>query len=72
MRERDVRTQVHLLVIAPPLRGVTVRRVNILERDGEVDEEEIKVVNPPEAELLLCQGFHLVAASGTSLTEGEL
>lgn len=36
-------------------------RVNILESNGEVDEEEIKVVNSPKAELLLGQGFHLIS-----------
>ena len=36
----------------PPLRRVLNGRLNVLERDGEVDEEKIEVINPPELELV--------------------
>ena len=49
-----------LLVIAPPLGRVPVVGVDVFERDGEVHEEEVKVIDPPEAELLLRERMYLL------------
>ena len=46
---------------SPPLRRVLGRGLNVLEGDGEVDEEEIEVVNAPELELVLGNGLGLNA-----------
>jgi hypothetical protein len=39
---------------------ISFRRVDILERDGEVDDIKIKVVNAPVFELLLAYGLDSV------------
>ena len=52
-------TRVYLAVEAPPLGRVLVLRVNVLEADGEVHEEEVKVVDAPEPELLLREDLGL-------------
>lgn len=65
--ESQEHTEVDLLVITPPLGRVTVVRVDILERDGEVHEEEVEVVDAPETELLLCQCMHLMTSVSTAL-----
>ena len=38
-------TKMDPLVISPPFRWVTVVRVDILERNREVDKEKVKVVD---------------------------
>jgi hypothetical protein len=40
------------LRVSPPFGRIALRRVNVLERNREVDEEEIKVVDPPKFELV--------------------
>ena len=57
-----------LLVIAPPLGRVAVVRVDVLESNREVDEEEVKVVDPPEAELLLRERMYLMTSVNTKLS----
>ena len=48
-----------LFVISPPFGRVAVARVDVLERDREVDEEEVEIVNSPETELLLRKRVYL-------------
>ena len=43
----------NLAVQTPPLRGVLVLGINVLERDGEVHVVEIEVINAPEGQLVL-------------------
>ena len=38
--------------VSPPFWRIALRGVNVLERNGKVDKEEIKAVNPPEFELV--------------------
>ena len=49
-----------LSVIAEPLGRVAVFRVNVCQRDGEVDQEEVKVVKLPIRKLFLSQYFHVL------------
>ena len=42
-------------VQSPPLRWVLHARFDVLEGDGEVNEEEIEVVDAPKLELVLRQ-----------------
>ena len=48
-----------LSVKSPPLGRVFVLDVDILEGDGEVDEEKIEVVDAPELELVFGNGLGL-------------
>ena len=52
-----------LFVISPPFGRVAVSWVNILERDGEMDKEEIEVIDATVSELLLYKSFGLKACS---------
>lgn len=52
-------TKVDLAIVAKPLGWVTVAGIDIRERDGEVNEEEIKVVKAPVLELFLRQRLDL-------------
>ena len=52
-----------LFVISPPFGRVAVGWVNILERDGEMNKEEIEVIDAPVSELLLYKSFGLKAGS---------
>ena len=52
-----------LFVISPPFGRVAVSWVNILERDGEMNKEEIEVIDAPVSELLLYKSFGLKAGS---------
>ena len=52
-----------LFVISPPFGRVAVSWVNILERDGEMNKEEIEVIDAPVSELLLYKSFGLKACS---------
>lgn len=40
-------------VESPPLRRVLVLRLDVFERNGEVDEVEVELLNAPELELVL-------------------
>lgn len=60
-------TRVNLAVQSPPLRRILHARFDVLEGDGEVDEEEIEVVNAPELELVLSQ---LLSLSGARISAG--
>jgi len=53
-------TEVHFAIITEPLRRITVVRINVLQGDREVDQEEVEVVNTPEVKLLLGNLFHLL------------
>lgn len=53
-------TEVHFAIITEPLRGETVARINVLEGDREVDQEEVEIVNTPKAKLFLGNLFHLL------------
>lgn len=55
-------TEVDLAVIAPPLGRVPVAGVDILERNGEVHEEEVEVIDAPETELLLRNRMYLLTS----------
>lgn len=48
-----------LAIQTPPLRRVLGGGLDVLERDGEVNEEEIEVLDTPELELVLSQRFNL-------------
>lgn len=52
-------TRVNLAVQSPPFGRVLVFGLDVLERDREVDEIEIKIVNAPEAKLFLGSLFDL-------------
>lgn len=52
-------TEMHFLVVAPPLWGITVSRIDILERNREVDKEEVEVLETPVSQLLPCKLFYL-------------
>ena len=42
-----------LSIVTEPLRGVALCGIDVLERNGEVDKEKVKVVETPVRELLL-------------------
>ena len=44
-----------LLRISPPFGRVALCGVDVLERNGEVDEEKIEIVDAPEFELVASQ-----------------
>jgi hypothetical protein len=48
------------LTVVEPTRGVSCLGRNILERDREVDDPEIEVVNAPVSQLLPGDGLNLV------------
>lgn len=50
-----VLTKVNLIVISPPLGWITVVRIYIRKRDGEMNEVKIEVVKTPVRELPLCR-----------------
>jgi hypothetical protein len=50
---------VNLAIIAKPLRGVTVVRVDVCKCNREVDEEEVEVINAPQVQLVLGERFRL-------------
>ena len=53
------------LRISPPFGRVALCGVDVLERNGEVDEEEIEIVDPPEFELVASQlGYVLRRVEG--------
>ena len=52
MENRRTEVDMRLLCVSPPFRRVAFRGVHILERNGEVDEEEIEIVDSPEFELV--------------------
>jgi len=58
-RKPSVLTKVDFAIIAQPLRWVTVTRIDIRKRDGEVNVVEIEVVKTPVPELFLCQRLDL-------------
>lgn len=60
-RYPNVLTQVNLPIVSPPLSRVAVARIYVRERDREVNQEQIKVVETPVLELFLryCFGLHL-------------
>lgn len=41
-----------LLRISPPFGRVALRGVDVLERNREVNEEEVEIVDPPEFQLV--------------------
>lgn len=47
-------------IIVVPARGVADLGVDVLEGNGEVDDPEIEVVDPPVSELLLGDRLNLV------------
>lgn len=49
------------LAIVKPLRGVPDGGVDVFESNGEVDEVQVKVVNPPVLQLLLADGRNPLA-----------
>lgn len=49
------------LAIVVPARGVAHLGVDVLERNGEVDEEQVKVVDAPVGQLLAADGLDLLA-----------
>ena len=52
-------TEVNFFIIAKPLRWVTMVRVHVCERDGEVNKVKIEVVKTPVCELSLGRCFGL-------------
>lgn len=53
-------TEVHFAIVTEPLRRITVLRIDVLQGDREVDQEEVKVVNAPNVKLFLGNLFHLL------------
>lgn len=54
-----------LLSISPPFGRVALCGVDVLERNGEVNEEEVEIFNPPEFELVASQlGYVLRCVEG--------
>ena len=49
----------NLAIVSEPLRGIPVRRVDVLKRNREVYEVEVEVVEAPVRELSLCRCFGL-------------
>ena len=67
MGEGNRRTEVdlRLLRVSPPFGRVALCGIDILERNREVDEEEIEVVDPPEFELVASHlGYMLRCVEG--------
>ena len=63
-----IATEVHFAIVTEPLRRVTMVRINVFQGDGEVDQEEVEIVNTPEVKLFLGNLFHLLPRSrGISL-----
>jgi hypothetical protein len=52
MENRYTEVDLRPLRVSPPFRRVALCGVDVLERNGEVDEEEIEIVNSPEFELV--------------------
>ena len=50
-----------VLAVVGEAGGVADRRVDVFERDGEVDDVQVEVVDAPVAELLLADGLDAVA-----------
>ena len=49
-----------ILAVVREARRVANRRVDVFQRDGEVDNVEIEIVDPPVLQLLLADGRHAV------------
>ena len=57
--ERHTEVDVRPFCVSPPFRRVALRGVHVLERNGEVDEEEIEIVYSPEFELIASHLGHV-------------
>lgn len=63
MENSYTKVDLRLLCVSPPFGGIALRGVHVLERNGEMDEEEIEIVDSPEFELVashLCYVFRCV------------
>lgn len=58
-KKRIAPTEVYFAIITEPLGGVTVARINVLEGDREVDQEEVEIANTPKTKLFLGKLFRL-------------
>lgn len=52
-----------LAIVAEPFWRVTVVGVDILQSNGEMDQEQVEVVDSPKAELMLRKGLRLHGVS---------
>lgn len=53
--------ELQLIVLRHPARRVADRRVDVFQRDGEVHDVQVEVVDAPVGELLAADGFYAVA-----------
>ncbi len=53
--------QQHLISLMCPARWISHLRINILERDREVDDVELEIIDSPICELLAANGLNFVA-----------
>lgn len=58
-RERLKRTKVNLPIVPPPLRGISMLRLNVCQSDWKMYQEEIEIVKTPKIELHPCSSFYL-------------
>lgn len=50
----------NLAIVTPPFGGIPVSRVDVLERNREVNKEEVEVFNAPEIKLLASKSLGLL------------
>jgi hypothetical protein len=60
------RTKVNLPIVPPPLRGISMIRLNVCQSDWEMHQEEIEIVKTPKIELHPCSSFYLTTALSAS------
>ena len=58
--KKKIPTEVYFAIVTQPLGGVTVTRINVLQGDREVNQEEVEIVNTPKLKLFLGNLFHLL------------
>jgi hypothetical protein len=60
------RTKVNLPIVPPPLRGISMLRLNICQSDWKMHQEEIEIVKAPKIELHPCSSFYLTKTPSAS------
>jgi hypothetical protein len=60
------RTKVNLPIVPPPLRGVSMLRLNVCQSDWKMHQEEIEIVKTPKIELHPCSLFYLTTTPSAS------
>lgn len=55
-------TQMDVPIITPPFGRVAMLGINILQRDREMDQKQVKVLNAPEVELVFGHRFSVLVS----------